>query len=254
MTPIPPEVQLPAMQNKCSESKFLMRTFQGFGGAAASLLVLTLVTGCRVGPKYHVPPTAAATAPPAYKEVPNPANTDAADAKNPNAWKVAQPQDAMLHGKWWEIFNDSDLNALEDKLNIDNQNIKQYFENFMEARALVGEARSQLYPTLTAGPTYTRSRSSSNLTNAIGTTGTGTTGTTGGTGTGTGTGTGVTTATTTGRQSSIGDLPPGSELGAGPLGAHPQHHPQRSVQRPGLRRRSRKRAPHRAGEPRPVLL
>ena len=31
----------------------------------------------------------------------------------------------MLRGKWWEIYNDPELNALEDQLNIDNQNIKQ---------------------------------------------------------------------------------------------------------------------------------
>ena len=61
-----------------------------------------------------------AQAPPAtYKESP----TQFPDA---DGWKVAQPQDAMLRGKWWEIYNDPELNALEDKLNIDNQTIKQY--------------------------------------------------------------------------------------------------------------------------------
>jgi len=97
-----------------------------------------------------------AQAPPAsYKETPA-SDTAAGD------WKVAQPQDAMLHGKWWEIYNDPELNALEDKLNIDNQTIKVYFENFMSARAIVAETRSQLYPTLTAAPSFTRSRSSAN--------------------------------------------------------------------------------------------
>src|SRR3984893_2646678 len=117
-----------------------------------------LLTGCMVGPKYHAPsPSAAATAPPVvYKESP----TQFQDA---DGWKVAEPQDAMLRGKWWEIYNDPELNALEDRLNIDNQNIKQFFENFMEARTLIAEARAQLYPTLTTAPSYSRSRSSSNL-------------------------------------------------------------------------------------------
>ena len=90
------------------------------------------------------------------------AQAQAADA---GEWKVAQPQDAMLKGKWWEIYKDDELNALEEKLNIDNQTIKQYFANFMEARTLVAEARAQLYPTLTAVPTYSRSRASANQTN-----------------------------------------------------------------------------------------
>jgi NodT family efflux transporter outer membrane factor (OMF) lipoprotein len=150
-----------------------------------------LLTGCLVGPKYHTPPTAAQTAPPAYKESAAPPPADATETAG--EWKIAQPSDAMLHGKWWEVFNDPELNALEDKLNIDNQNIKQYFENFMEARALVGEARSQLYPTLSTGPSYTRSRSSANLGNAV-------TSTTSGTAA-------AGTAIATGSQSSIGDLP-----------------------------------------------
>src|SRR6202000_335927 len=80
-----------------------------------------------------------------------------------DGWKVAQPQDAMLRGKWWEIYNETELNALEDQLNINNENIKQCFENFMEPRALIAEARAQLYPTVGIGPSYSRSRSSSNL-------------------------------------------------------------------------------------------
>src|ERR1700730_129226 len=117
-----------------------------------------LLTGCMVGPKYHAPaPSAAATAPPvAYKESPT-------QFQDTDGWKVAQPQDAMLHGKWWEIYGDPELNALEDKLNINNQNIKQFFENFMEARTLIAQARSQLYPTVGTAPSYSRSRSSSNL-------------------------------------------------------------------------------------------
>ncbi len=58
----------------------------------------------------------------------------------------------MLHGKWWEIYNDSELNALEEQLNINNQNIKQFFENFLEARTLIAEAHSQLLPTVGASP------------------------------------------------------------------------------------------------------
>ncbi len=88
---------------------------------------------------------------------------------------MAQPADAKLRGKWWEIFNDPELNALEEQLNINNQNIKQYFENFMEARAIVREAHAQYFPTLAVAPSFTRSRTSGNLnTTPVNTSGTGT--------------------------------------------------------------------------------
>jgi NodT family efflux transporter outer membrane factor (OMF) lipoprotein len=122
-------------------------------------LAALLVAGCRVGPKYQQPPAMAQAPPAAYKETP-------AASSNAGDWKVAQPQDAMLHGKWWEIYNDPELNGLEDKLNIDNQNIKVYFANFMEARTLIAQARAQLFPTLTAAPSFNRSLSSGSLTNA----------------------------------------------------------------------------------------
>ena len=117
---------------------------------------LFLLSGCTVGPKYH-PPSATLQPPPiAYKELPK-------DSQNPNDWKVAQPHDAMLHGKWWEIYHDPELNALEEQLNINNQNIRQSFENFMEARALVAQARAQLFPTIAFAPSFQRSSSSSSL-------------------------------------------------------------------------------------------
>jgi NodT family efflux transporter outer membrane factor (OMF) lipoprotein len=154
--------------------------------AIGSAIAVCLLGGCRVGPKYNVPPATAQAPPAAYKESP----TQFPDS---DTWKVAQPQDAMLRGKWWKIYNDPELNALEDRLNIDNQNIKQFFQNFMEARTLIAQARSQLYPTVTTSPSYLRSKASSNLQNSSGT--------------GSGTSTGSSTMTSTGQQSTIYSLP-----------------------------------------------
>jgi NodT family efflux transporter outer membrane factor (OMF) lipoprotein len=114
-----------------------------FWSAAICILFLD---ACNVGPKYVKP---AAPAPPAFKEAAPSAYSEAP----PGTWQPAQPQDSKIKGKWWEIFNEPELNALEEQLNIDNQNVKQYFENFMAARAQVREAHSQLFPTLGLGPT-----------------------------------------------------------------------------------------------------
>jgi NodT family efflux transporter outer membrane factor (OMF) lipoprotein len=99
------------------------------------------------------------TAPPAFKESPE-------QFKGADSFAVAQPSDATLRGKWWEIYNEPELNALEDQLNIDNQNIRQAFENFMQARAMVREARSLYFPTVSVGGSYTRTKNSSNVVSA----------------------------------------------------------------------------------------
>ena len=126
--------------------------------ASGAAVLCTVLSGCNVGPKYLPPAT---TAPPAYKE--SPATFKEAGDTPSGQWTVAEPQDSVLRGKWWEIYNEPDLNALEEQLNVDNQNIRQSFENFMEARALVREARSQYFPTLSIGPSYTRLQGSSNV-------------------------------------------------------------------------------------------
>ncbi|HYY31338.1 MAG TPA: efflux transporter outer membrane subunit [Chthoniobacterales bacterium] len=113
-------------------------------------VILCLLTGCLVGPKYNTPVATLETLPPEYKESP-------IQFKDGAGWKVARPHDAMLRGPWWRIFRDPELNALEDQLNINDQNIKEFFQNFMEARALIAEANAQLYPTLTANASYTKS-------------------------------------------------------------------------------------------------
>jgi NodT family efflux transporter outer membrane factor (OMF) lipoprotein len=127
-----------------------------FKAALIPATAMLILAGCRVGPVYHQPAATAQAPPAAYKETPS-------ETQDSGDWKVANPQDAMLRGKWWEIYNEPELNDLEDKLNINNQTIKVYFANFMEARTLIAQAHAQLYPTLGTTPSYSRTRSSANL-------------------------------------------------------------------------------------------
>src|SRR5882672_6297656 len=129
--------------------------------ATFAFLVFSLlgVLGCNVGPRYLRP---AVPVPSVFKE------SGPQQAPDGTVWKPAQPHDAMLRGKWWEIYQDPELNSLEEKLNISNQNIARAFENFMAARAQVQQARSAYYPTVSVGPSYARNRASQSQTTAPG--------------------------------------------------------------------------------------
>jgi NodT family efflux transporter outer membrane factor (OMF) lipoprotein len=144
---------------------------------------LLALGGCTVGPHYERP---AVSSPAAYKE----SASKAYENTLPGTWQPARPEDAMLKGKWWEIFNEPELNALEEKLEIDNQNIAEYFQNFMAARAQIKEARAGYFPTLSVTPSATRSKTAGGTSTVVT-----------GTGIGTGTTTGTTAATTTGAAS-----------------------------------------------------
>jgi len=117
---------------------------------ACPAILLLALCGCNVGPKYKAP---AVPPPPDFKE----SAPAAYSSSPPGTWQPARPQDAVLKGKWWEMFNEPELNTLEDQLDINNQNIAQYFQNFMAARAQVGESRAAYFPTVTLDPSVNRS-------------------------------------------------------------------------------------------------
>ena len=104
------------------------------------LVGLFLLNGCGVGPRYAKP---TAATPPGYKEV-------------PPDWKAAQPNDQIARGKWWEIFQDPQLNGLEEQINVSNQNLKAAEAQFQQARALVRYNRAAYYPTVTGGTSAER--------------------------------------------------------------------------------------------------
>jgi NodT family efflux transporter outer membrane factor (OMF) lipoprotein len=114
---------------------------RAFGGA---VLVALLLAGCSVGPKYQRP---SIQAPAAYKES--------------QGWKTAQPADAKLGGDWWTLFGDAELIALEQQIDLSNENLKTAQARFAQARALIRVSQSQKYPTITAGAAITSNRNSS---------------------------------------------------------------------------------------------
>jgi NodT family efflux transporter outer membrane factor (OMF) lipoprotein len=107
---------------------------------------LALIAGCTVGPNYARPTM---NIPAGYKEM--------------DGWKIAQPRDETLRGRWWEMFGDPVLNALESQVDISNQNIAQAEAAFREAQALVQQVRAEYFPTVTIGFGVTNSSSSTTL-------------------------------------------------------------------------------------------
>jgi len=121
--------------------------------ALTALLACTsFQSGCAVGPKYTRPPV---QAPSAYKEL------GQGDGQNEADWKTARPNDAAVRGKWWEAFQDPQLNELEEKASSSNQNIAAATANFLAARSLVRQARSQYFPAVTTNPSIMNTRPSS---------------------------------------------------------------------------------------------
>src|ERR1035438_10345009 len=78
------------------------------------------------------------------------------------AWQPASPSDGLLRGKWWEIYQDPQLNQLEERIEANNQTLRQALETYLAARDQITVARAALYPTLSAGPSISRNNVSAN--------------------------------------------------------------------------------------------
>lgn len=111
----------------------------------AFLLAALAAGGCTVGPKYQRPAT---EVPAAYKDAGN--------------WKPAEPGDAVAKGNWWEVYQDPQLNALEEQIAVSNQNLKIAQAQFLQARAALKVSRSGLFPMVTGGVTAARLHQSQN--------------------------------------------------------------------------------------------
>ena len=115
-----------------------MRVLLLSAGAAVALV------GCTVGPDYHRPDAVMSAA---FKEAP------------PAGWKMSTPSDALDKGPWWSVYHDPDLDSLEREIDISNQTLKQSEAAYRAARADVQVARAGLFPTLSATPGASVSRS-----------------------------------------------------------------------------------------------
>ncbi len=117
--------------------------------SAAALLLLT--AGCMVGPKYTRPDAPIA---PTFKET--------SEWEEGDGWKVAQPNDTALRGKWWELYGDTKLNEVEEQVDPSNQTLKEAEANFRQARATIRFNRAAEAPTIGVAPSISAVRASAN--------------------------------------------------------------------------------------------
>ncbi len=96
-------------------------------------LVTSLVSACNFAPRYTEPTT---PQPPAFKET--------------GDWVVATPRDEIPGESWWQVFNDPELDKLEEQVTATNQNLKVAVAQFDEARADAKAAHADYYPTVDA--------------------------------------------------------------------------------------------------------
>jgi len=108
----------------------------------ARYILLLLLAGCAVVPDYKRPAAIE----------PLPATYDGAT----NEWKLATPAAHAPKGAWWEIFDDAELNRLEQQAATANQTLQAAVARFAQARAAADVAQAGLFPRIGVSSTATR--------------------------------------------------------------------------------------------------
>ena len=108
-------------------------------------ILTLLLTGCSVGPRYHRP---TAQLPDTWK--------------GQGPWQTAAPKDSIPKGAWWQVFNDAELDRLENDLLQANQSLSAAQSRLSQARATASVATSAYFPQLAADPSAQRQRLSGN--------------------------------------------------------------------------------------------
>lgn len=117
----------------------------GLARTTAVLAFASLTSACLVGPDYARP---SVETPLTFKE---------AAAAPARGWKIATPDDDAVRGDWWSIFHDFTLDRLIRTIDVDNQTLRQAMARYEQARAVVQQARAQLFPTVIASPSISHS-------------------------------------------------------------------------------------------------
>ena len=115
-----------------------------------SLLGISLIAGCSVGPDYVRPDTPMA-----------------AEFKPAPGWKIAAPEDDVTKGEWWKIYKDPALDELMAQVSPNNQNIAIYVARVRQAQALASGANAARYPTFGLNANGGRQASGTGLGNLV---------------------------------------------------------------------------------------
>lgn len=113
------------------------------------LALVALLPACSLAPAYTKPDV-------------GPVPGSYAGQTSDGLWSPAHPSDVAARGPWWSVYANPTLDRLEQQLDASNPTLAVALARYDAARALLGEARSDLYPTLGVVAADSRNRQSNN--------------------------------------------------------------------------------------------
>jgi NodT family efflux transporter outer membrane factor (OMF) lipoprotein len=102
---------------------------------SALLIAMLGLAACSLAPQYKVPET---PVPAQFKTQPG----------GQAPWSVATPGDQISREGWWRVYNDAQLDALQQQLLSSNPSLSAALAHYAQAQAFVAQVNSALLPTV----------------------------------------------------------------------------------------------------------
>jgi multidrug efflux system outer membrane protein len=149
------------MEIKKMNQRMLHNRFQAF--LPSSLLLAVVVTGCTVGPNYKRP---AVNVPTVYRQPGEDTTAAKPEANAPLGTPAGTAQSSATSlgdEKWWEVFQDKDLQGLIRTALKNNYDVRIAATRVVQAQAQLGITRADQLPSVSAGGAVTSQQSSKAL-------------------------------------------------------------------------------------------
>ena len=121
-----------------------------------SLALAVILTGCTVGPNYKSP---AVNVPTVYRQPAEDAATTPSAAKSPEQTAPAAAAASLGDEKWWEVFEDKELQGLIRTALKNNYDVRIAATRVLQAQAQLGITRADQLPSLSVGGNITSQQS-----------------------------------------------------------------------------------------------
>jgi len=109
----------------------------------ASLVSAMGLAGCSLAPHYEIPDAPVA-----------------AQYQSQGPWTAASPADQLDRAGWWKLYQEPELDDLEQRLIASNPDLRAAFFHYEQAEAYIKQVSSQLYPQVSTAGNLQRERES----------------------------------------------------------------------------------------------
>jgi outer membrane protein TolC len=120
-----------------------------------SIASAVVLAACSLAPHYEVPDVPVAAQ---YQSQSQPQSQSQSQSQGP--WTAASPADQLDRAGWWKLYQEPELDDLEQRLIATNPDLRAAYFHYVQADEYIKQVKSELYPQVSTSGNIQRDRES----------------------------------------------------------------------------------------------